>query len=216
MNETLHLLSEEKLRAVIKDTSPEFANDEVEEVIRAIKRMREEDPLAALQEEALPKGEVGGQFLTFKLAPNFEMSMYLAQATGAAIITDHPIRWKEFLYAIIARGGQAIHHLIDLADTIQKSRLSILQDPIEIRKWWLDEQPTPHSGVFEGPFRYLGKVDNKGIKQNFEQQLNARFGKAHHEYETVIRKTSLSPGETSIQCAFPNGGIYGSKLRDCC
>ena len=48
-------------------------------------------------------GKAGGQMNMFKLVPNFEMTMYLAQATGACIVTDSPFRWKEVQGAIRRR-----------------------------------------------------------------------------------------------------------------
>ena len=208
----LDLLPEEGLRTLIKEANPKFANDQIDEVIEAIKRAREKDPLAVLQEEALPEGEAGGQLSMFKLVPNFEMSMYVAQATGAAIITDNLIRWREILFTISARDGNPIHHLTDFADTIQESRFSIPQHPIEILKWWLGNQPQPHCSVFGGALRYLGKIGDKGVKRNYEQYLDAQFGRAHHEYEDAIQKANLIRREARIRCAFPNGGIYDSTI----
>ncbi len=37
----------------------------------------------------------GGQFNLMKLAPNFEMTMYLAQATGSCIVTESLFCWTE-------------------------------------------------------------------------------------------------------------------------
>jgi hypothetical protein len=61
--------------------------------MRYTERTREMDPLAVLQEGSLEGGKGGGQMNMFKLVPNFEMTMYLAQATGACIVTDSPFRW---------------------------------------------------------------------------------------------------------------------------
>ena len=62
---------------------PDLDEDEVEAAMRAGMRLREDDPLAVLQEGSLEGGKGGGQMNMFKLLPNFEMTMYLAQATGA-------------------------------------------------------------------------------------------------------------------------------------
>lgn len=51
-------------------------------------RKQELDPLAVLQEGSFEGGKEGGQMNMFRLVPNFEMTMYLAQATGACIVTD--------------------------------------------------------------------------------------------------------------------------------
>ena len=141
------------IRAVVRGCGhylPErvVENAEFEKMVETMKRMREDDPYAVLQEEEFLKGKDGGQFSTLKLAPNFEMAMYVAQATGAAIVTDHSIRWKEMLFTICARGGHPIHHLTELADTIQTSRFSLPQHYGEILEWWLEGKPQPHSGVF--------------------------------------------------------------------
>ncbi len=209
---SLYQLSDESQRARIKQASPEFTDDQIEKLVEVIKRMREEDPYAALQDGTHMKGEDGGQLIMLKLAPNFEMAMYVAQATGAAIITDHSTRWQEILFTIRMRGGIPIHHLTELADAIQTSQISIPQHSGEILKWWLEGQPQPHNSIFRDAFRYLSRVDAKGVKPNFEQHLNAQFGKAHYEYETAIRKANLIRCDARIQCAFPKGGIYDSTI----
>ena len=71
--------------------------------MRFAERKRELDPLAVLQEGSLEGGKEGGQMNMFKLVPNFEMTMYLAQATGAYIVTDSPFRWSEVKRAIRRR-----------------------------------------------------------------------------------------------------------------
>ncbi|WP_299775692.1 hypothetical protein [uncultured Tateyamaria sp.] len=64
----------------------------------------------------------------FKLTPSFEKSLYVAQATGAAIVTGHPIRWKDILFTMIARDGRPIHHLTDLAEEIANSHFRMGRD----------------------------------------------------------------------------------------
>jgi len=209
---SVYQLSEDRQRAMLKRHAQELSDEDIEKMVQGIKVLKEEDPFAVLQDGAFLDGEGGGQFSMFKLAPNFEMAMYVAQATGAAIITDHPMRWKEILFTILARGGSPVHHLSELAGAIEDSRFSIPQHYEEIFKWWLEERPLPHKEIFRNAFRYLGQVDTKGAKPNFEQRLRAQFGRAHHEYETAIRKADLLRREVRIQCAFPKGGIYDSTI----
>ncbi len=70
---------------------------ERETMLQAMLRFQERDPLAVLQQEPLESGEGAARLNMAKLAPNFEMAMYLAQATGASIVTDSPARWQEIL-----------------------------------------------------------------------------------------------------------------------
>jgi hypothetical protein len=174
--------------------------------------LKEGDPFAVLQPGAHLDDKDGGQYSTFKLAPNFEMAMYVAQATGASIVTDHPIRWKELLFTILMADGDPVHHLSGLAKTISRSRISIAQHYGEIVEWWWKDRPQPHVPIFRDAYRYLRVVDTKGEKPNFEQHLMAQFSKAHEAYESTIRKADLVRRETRIECAFPKGGIYDSTI----
>lgn len=209
---TLYQLSEDGQRKMLKRYSPELDADQIEDLLRGFEVLKEEDPYAVLQEGAQLDSENGGQYAMLKLTPNFEMTMYVAQATGASIITDHPVRWKELLISILMRHDQPTHQLLDLASTISRSRFSFVQDCGEVLDWWWENGPQPDVPVFRDTYRYLRKVDAKGVKPNFEQRLNAQFSKAHQAYETAIQKADLIRRETDIQCAFPKGGIYDSTI----
>ena len=87
---SLMSLPRDVLRAQLLKTPPGPNGVSLEELLRYIEQRKERDPLAVLQEESLVGGEKGGQFNLMKLAPNFEMAMYLAQATGSCIVTDAP------------------------------------------------------------------------------------------------------------------------------
>src|SRR5580658_789712 len=95
--------------------------------MRAGMRMREHDPLAVLQEGSLEGGKGGGQINMFKLVPNFEMTMYLAQATGACIVTDSPFRWAEVQGAIRRRYKAATPGLAALVTDVEHSKFAFPQ-----------------------------------------------------------------------------------------
>lgn len=209
---SLYLLSDDGQRANINRTSPELNDDEIENMIGAIKMLRDDDPLAVLQEGASLDGKDNGQLLMFKLAPNFEMAMYVAQATGSAIITDNPHRWKELLTPVFLRGRAPADHLTELANLIQASAFSLPQNSIEIADWWVEGRPQPHTEVFRNAFKYLERIDTKGTKPNYEQSLKAQFEKAQKEFEKAIRNADLLRRTARIRCAFPSGGIYDSTI----
>ena len=97
------LMPPDAMRRQLRKLMPHLDEKEVEAAMRAGVRMRERDPLAVLQEGSMEGGKAGGQMNMFKLLPNFEMTMYLAQATGACIVTDSPFRWTEVQGAIRRR-----------------------------------------------------------------------------------------------------------------
>ena len=95
LQRSLMSLPREVLRPQLLKASPDLDEEQLEEALQDIERHKERDPLAVLQEGSLTGGEEGGQFSVMKLAPNFEMAMYLAQVTGSCIVTDRISRWKE-------------------------------------------------------------------------------------------------------------------------
>lgn len=205
-------LSDASQRVQIKRAMPGLDDQRVEEMLGQLQEMREQDPQAVLQEGAFLDGEKGGQFTSFRLGPNFEMAVYIAQATGSAIVTDHPTRWKEILFSILVRGGRPVGRLVDMASSIQAANVSIAQDLGEILQWRIEGQPRPHAPVFQDAFRYLRRVDAHGVKPNVENRLRAQFEQAHRQYEGAVSKRGMAARKARIQCAFPKGGVFDSTI----
>ncbi|MFG5379927.1 DUF4238 domain-containing protein [Yoonia sp. R2-816] len=213
MKRSLFQISEEGQRAQIKRLSPEFSDEEVEAVLSSLKVMKEQDPYAVLQTEPTLQGEENGQLQMFKLAPNFEMSMYLAQATGATIVTDNVVRWNELKFAIQARGKQVVQHLNDVADVLESSPLPLLQHPIEVAEWQQKKMPQPHVNLLRKLFSYLSRVEQRGQKPNFEKHLLASCVKGQDVYMQAVEQTDYLRQNVHVECAFPSGGIYDSTIN---
>ncbi|WP_216655521.1 DUF4238 domain-containing protein [Vibrio sp. Vb339] len=64
--------------------------------ITELERHAEASPLMMLQ--PMNKGK-GGQLIQSKMAPNYEMALFIAQVTGSVIVTDSDIRWRELASA---------------------------------------------------------------------------------------------------------------------
>lgn len=116
----------ERMLEVVGDDEPIRMNT----LVDLIEQMKVDDMLAILQDDPLTNG---GQFDVMKMAPNFEMAMYLAQATGAQILTDRTFRWRE-LQAALAR-----RHVGTTPALIQLQR-EIASTPVEF--------PVGHQAIF--------------------------------------------------------------------
>ena len=82
------------LEGMLLKQKADATKDDIEEFIAYVRRRRDDDPLSLLNDgEHLTKGS---QVITCAMAPNFEIAMYIAQATGSILITDSPTRWNEF------------------------------------------------------------------------------------------------------------------------
>src|SRR5690606_3467520 len=83
-------MPEDGMRSQLRRMSNEMTDADIDNVVVYMRRVRDRDPLAAVQDGLLDSQ--GGQLSMSKMAPNFEMALYIAQATGASIVTDSPHR----------------------------------------------------------------------------------------------------------------------------
>jgi hypothetical protein len=183
------------------------------EEVRYIEQLKGRDPLAALQEDSLPAGEKGGQLNLVKLVPNFEMATYLAQATGACIVTDSPFRWTEIKRAIRQRAEGPYPGLASLAHNIESSEFAFPQNLRDIAAFAFDRTFAAYPALIGDIFKYLSNLDDRGPKPNREAQLTGRFAKAHAPVQTAIKKTRIPTKEARISCVFPSGGIQDNAVN---
>jgi hypothetical protein len=119
-------------------------------LLRYLEQERLDDPLAVLQERTLG---AGGQLNAMQMAPNFEMTMYLAQTIGAQILTDSPFRWRELQLALNRRYMGTDPALKELRTAVHASplRFPIGFEPLITVK---DEGAfTGITAVFDGAYR---------------------------------------------------------------
>jgi Protein of unknown function (DUF4238) len=201
------------LRSQLLKASPELAGLNMEEALRGIQQLKERDPLADLQEGSLAGGEKGGQFNLMKLAPNFEMTMYLAQATGACIVTDSFFRWAEVKRAIRQRAGESYSGLATLARNIESSEFAFPQNVTDVAGFAFDKTFAAYPALIRDIFKYLSNLGDRGPKPNREAHLAASFANAHAAAQTVIRKARITSKDGQISCAFPPGGIQDNTVN---
>jgi len=195
------------LRSQLSQASPELDEAKLDESLSYIERMKEDDPLAVLQEDSYAGGEKGGQFNVMKLAPNFEMAMYLAQATGACIVTDSAFRWREIRKA----AGTPYPGLAPLARNIQSAEFAFPQNCKDVGAFAFGKTAYPE--LFRDVFKYLARLSERGPKPNREAQLIGRFGKVHAAAQAAIKKSRVPAKEARISCIFPSRGIQDNAVN---
>ena len=199
------------LRSQILKALPELDEVKIEETLRYIEQLRECDPLAVLQEESLAGGKDGGQFNLMKLAPNFEIAMYLAQATGSCIVTDSMFRWNEVKRAIRPRADGA--GLDTLAKSIEDSSFAFPQNISDVAALASHKTFAAYHALMRDAFKYLSNLSVREPKPNFEAHLVARFAKLHGPAQTMIEKARASAKKARISCVFPNGGVQDNTVN---
>ena len=186
---------------------------QVEAAIRSGVRMRELDPLGVLQEGSLEGGKAGGQMNMFKLVPNFEMTMYLAQATGSCIVTDSPFRWTEVQGAIRRRFKAVTPGLAALVTDIEGSKFAFPQNVIDVVAAALNRTGAGYPGLLRDLFKYLSNLEERGAKPNRGAQFVGRFAKVHAAAQVDFKKSGVPVKVGRIACVFPPGGIQDNTVN---
>jgi hypothetical protein len=206
-------LPPETLRSQLLTTSPGLDEATLESALRRIDQLKERDPLAVLQEDSLLGGKEGGQFNMMKLAPNFEIAMYLAQATGSCIVTDSAFRWTEITRAVSQRGGGQYPGLAILARDIEGSEFAFPAHVMDIAALASGKTFAAYPTLIQDTFKYLSNLSSRGPKRNREAQLISRFNKTHVAAQAAIKKTRISTKKAKISCIFPTRGIQDNSVN---
>jgi len=204
--QTQLLLPESTLLSKIQKSRNDMGEEQIEIAKSVIQRLKETNPLVDLGSEPLSKDD-GGQIYNFQLAPNFEMAMYIGQATGACIITDSPHRWRELQNAIKSSTLVNSDPLGMLRTEIEGTSFIFPQLPNVIPS--LKQQPKlkAYSGIVCDAYKYLLNIERKGVKNNFEAGLKARFIRVHTSAQKELENIHPPKKIGKILCAFPYGGI---------
>ena len=207
------LMPPDTMRRQLRKLKPDLSDEEVKAAMRAGVQMRERDPLAVLQEGSMEGGKAGGQMSMFKLAPNFEMTMYLAQATGACIVTDSPFRWTEVQGAIRRRFKAATPGLAALVTVIERSKFAFPQNTTDVVDAALKKTGAGYPDLLRDLFKYLSNLAERGAKPNREAQFVGRFAKVHAAAQSNLKKSDLPVKEGRVSCIFPPGGIQDNTVN---
>ncbi len=181
-----------------------------EQMLKYIEQERLADPLAVLQ--ANPLG-AGGQFDIMRMQPNFEMTMYLAQATGAQILTDSPFRWKELQAALSRRYLNTAPVLPDLQSAIQSTPFLFPIEYEAILQLKAKRSFANVTSVFKGTFKYLLNRKTDERKPNFEAQLAARFQRGKHAVDTDVEKSQFPHSVGRATSIIRLGGLQDNTIN---
>ncbi|KQO69144.1 hypothetical protein ASF22_18440 [Methylobacterium sp. Leaf87] len=212
LRRNLMALPKEYLRRQLAKISPELNGDKLEEMLREVEVLKENDPLAVLHTNDVI-GEKGGQFSLMKLAPNFEMTMYLAQAIGASIVTDSPFRYQEIKGAIRRRAGHAAAALTTLSDEIERSVFLFPQESLFVAQLAAEGGFDGFPATMSESFKYLATLPERGTRPNVERRLAAQLGRAQSNAQRLLRGSEVPATLGRVKCVFPGGGIQDHTIN---
>ena len=200
-----HQLSQ--LRQIIPDASERM----IKETLQYLHQMEHDDPFTLLQENMFSKNK--GQIFMMELVPNFEMTMYLAQVTGAIVLTDSDSRWKEINMPLNIRQNSAEptwEELTILIDQFEYFMFANVMDACELRC----------AGKFSRLRKLFRELFNE-IKNGSEQskvkisskrlklQLNDAYKVSKNEISGQYHQTLSS----KMKCVAPYGGFVNNNVQ---
>jgi|SRR5882724_5419799 len=201
------------LRSQLRNIYPGKSEEELDVSLRQLLDAQQYDPLAVLQQEPFESGENNGRLNAIKLQPNFEMAMFLAQATGASIITDSPARWQEIRLAVHRPARTREMVLPGLAHSIGALAFVFPQHLPDIFPLASDKAFAAYPPVMRDTFKYLTKLEERGPKPNVEQNLASRFARAHAAAQGLLDKKNVAMKKANVLSMFPKGGIQDNTVN---
>lgn len=208
----MFLLPRDALRHLVLGSSPELDEKTIEAFLDEFDMHREQDPLAVLQEGSLDGGRDGGQLTRCMMVPNFEITMYLAQATGSCIVTDSVFRWRE-LETAAGRGVQGAPPLTQLRASMEQADFVFPDDVQEIAVLAERRVFGDYPDIMRNVFKYLSAFPTRGAKPNFEASLNAEFKRVHASTVRAAKKSGAHLSEARVSCLWPADGIQDNTVN---
>lgn len=214
MEEDMHRLELNMPKDALAQHMLEIAGDDkpigMDALDVLIEKMKDNDPLAILQDDPLTSG---GQFEIMKMAPNFEVAMYLAQATGAQILTDSPLRWRELQVVLAKRHLGSTPALVQLQREIASTSVEFPVGHEAIFHVYDDPSFPGMESLFRTAFAYTVARNADTRKPNFEAHLAASFRRQRNSMKSLITRAKVPAVTARLTTAFQFGGFQDNTIN---
>ncbi|MBE9599979.1 DUF4238 domain-containing protein [Pedobacter sp. MC2016-24] len=213
---TLWGLSEDQQRQQIKHAMPKASEVLVDGVLKRWQEMRNDDPLALLQNDLFSNG---GQMSIMNMAPGFEMALFLAKATGGFVFTDSPTRWKEMIRAQHTEGLVVTTQWNELIACIQQTDFPFnLDDEASISLLGTGKFGKMRQ-LWQNIFTAIQSTKPEDVKK-ISEQLKVQIVSATEAAQKDMSMLATSipedmnasyPFNARFACIVPNGGIESNN-----
>lgn len=195
----------------IREALPKLNDNQVEETIKYIEEKNKTDPFTVLQADILTKE--GGQLLMTNLSPNFEIALFLCQATGSFLLTDNHYRWDEIVQAQHREKGIVTYNWNDLVSMINSFEYKLKGSPeaaFKLRK--SGKLGTIRRAIKEVYSAIQDSDDPKKINLSIENLKN-QYEAAYKASEKELDETDSNIFKGRFQCLIPQGGIVHNNVQ---
>ncbi|TDQ11714.1 DUF4238 domain-containing protein [Pedobacter metabolipauper] len=213
----IYCLPPEQKRAQIKKANPEASEELIKGAILLMEKKRNDDPLALLQDDLYLNG---GQVDLNSMAPNFEMALFLAQITGAILLTDSPTRLEEFANAQNPDGILTGSVWKVLTQNIRKIEFPFNYEPAAVLELWREGKFGKMRKAWQTVYDFIfksGEVEIVKATALLNKELLQATEAARKEMDSLMNSNpeinSAKYGFTAnFQLLVPNGGIGDKRV----
>jgi hypothetical protein len=175
-------MPEDALKRYIKSIMTESTDKEITDLVAYMKRKREKDPFAVLQ--PLKPGIKEGQLTGYRVLPNFELGLYLAQITGSFICTDNRHRWSELTNSVAEGNNIDNSYWNTIIEYLSKIDFTIELNPYRN----MENRQTEEFEKMRSVLRHINR-DIQSVKNPIDiKSLNKRYPKALRKANKSLRK----------------------------
>jgi len=208
---TILMLSKDQQESQIKQAIPDILEKQLEKLLEHIEIKKREDPLALLQDGVF--SEEGGQLTMMSMSPNFEISLFLAQVTGALIVTDSHYRWNELTDSQNKEGVEVGYNWGDLTNCINNFEYIMCAKPdtvIYLRmSGILGKLRKTLREIYSSIQNEIEPEERKAEVERLKQLFTQAYESSQKETEGLLDQCI----KTKIECAIPVGGFVDNNVQ---
>lgn len=207
--QTLCMLPKASQESMARRADPNAPEEYVQYYLNHLEQMRQENPLVLLRDDVFKGGEDGGQLTPIQMAPNFEMMLMIAQATGAFVVTDSHHRWGELQLSSHRDAGILRSRAPKLMDHVSETALTICEDLLGVDAMLADGKLQKHRKWIEMLNDGLSAADAPLPEGN----LIHMFDRATGDVERQFGDNASAGLAGHFHYLAPAGGIYHNNVR---
>lgn len=198
LNSIAMMPREAKIQLLIHQFGLSEAN--ANDVVSELEESAESSPLMMLQQLGVGKG---GQFFQFRMGPNYEMALFVAQVTGSVLVTDSGSRWRELVTAQHRNQG-----IINYPWNNAFNHLSLI--PIDYQLLKTFEKSQHH---FATARNLIKSLDRMILDNNRDPANLSRLADKVINFIGQIEQPTEPITTSTLKILSPDGGLYDAYVQ---
>jgi len=205
-------LSEQEQINQFRRTAPDASEEFIHRMFELSQKMRSEDPFSLLQDNVYANG---GQISFSNLSPAPTLAIFLAQLTGAHIITDSPTRFSQIVRKFEGKETSRVNLLYELIESIQYPFNILPTTVFQLREQgYADKMLTIWQDISESLFSDSEKViDTEYIRRELVDSSKYLIQILSEDSFVLSKEYTQYSFNAKFQIGLPSRSVLKSVMR---